>query len=222
MTNCLAYYRTSSVTNVGEDKDSLKRQKQAVEEYAKKNKLNIVREFYDKAVSGSDHIHERKGFAELLAYMKSNGAKTILIETANRFSRDTIVGLTGEKFLKDLGYNLVPVDAPNYFQEDTPTNKLIRSVLLAVSDFEKSSLVAKLRGARMRKKVETGRCEGRIGYINSMEKVRKEAKRLRRVNPVSKKQLSYNKIGKALFDLGFTTPTGKPLDQQQIYRLCNS
>ena len=74
----------------------------------------------------------------------------------------------------------------------------------------------------MRKKVETGRCEGRIGYINSMEKVRKEAKRLRRVNPVSKKQLSYNKIGKALFDLGFTTPTGKPLDQQQIYRLCNS
>ena len=55
-----------------------------------------------------------------------------------------------------------------------------------------------------------------------MEKVRKEAKRLRRVNPVSKKQLSYNKIGKALFDLGFTTPTGKPLDQQQIYRLCNS
>ena len=53
MTNCLAYYRTSSATNVGEDKDSLKRQKQAVEEYAKKNKLNIVREFYDKAVSGS-------------------------------------------------------------------------------------------------------------------------------------------------------------------------
>ena len=154
--------------------------------------------------------------------MKSNGAKTILIETANRFSRDTIVGLTGEKFLKDLGYNLVPVDAPNYFQEDTPTNKLIRSVLLAVSDFEKSSLVAKLRGARMRKKVETGRCEGRIGYINSIDKVRKEAKRLRRVNPVSKKQLSYNKIGKALFDLGFKTPHGKPLDQKQIYRLCNS
>ena len=26
MTNCLAYYRTSSATNVGEDKDSLKRQ----------------------------------------------------------------------------------------------------------------------------------------------------------------------------------------------------
>lgn len=57
MTNCLAYYRTSSATNVGEDKDSLKRQKQAVEDYAKKNKLTIIKEFYDKAVSGSDHIH---------------------------------------------------------------------------------------------------------------------------------------------------------------------
>ena len=41
MTNCLAYYRTSSATNVGEDKDSLKRQKQAVEDYAKKNKLTV-------------------------------------------------------------------------------------------------------------------------------------------------------------------------------------
>ena len=29
-------------------------------------------------------------------------------------------------------------------------------------------------------------------------------------------------IGKALFDLGFKTPHGKPLDQKQIYRLCNS
>ena len=38
----------------------------------------------------------------------------------------------------------------------------------------------------------------------------------------SLKVLSYNKIGKALFDLGFKTPHGKPLDQKQIYRLCNS
>ena len=49
----VAYYRTSSATNVGADKDSLKRQKEAVANYAKSNKIEIVREFYDAAVSGS-------------------------------------------------------------------------------------------------------------------------------------------------------------------------
>ena len=46
---CVAYYRTSSATNVGSDKDSLKRQQEAVQAYAKSNKLQIVREFYDEA-----------------------------------------------------------------------------------------------------------------------------------------------------------------------------
>ena len=34
MKKAVAYYRTSSMSNVGEDKDSLKRQQRAVETYA--------------------------------------------------------------------------------------------------------------------------------------------------------------------------------------------
>jgi hypothetical protein len=52
----IAYYRTSSATNVGADKDSLARQKAAVTAYAKANKIAIVAEFYDAAVSGADPI----------------------------------------------------------------------------------------------------------------------------------------------------------------------
>jgi hypothetical protein len=40
---------------------------------------------------------------------------------------------------------LVPTSAPDFFLEDTPTAKLIRQVLGAVAEFEKTSLVAKLR-----------------------------------------------------------------------------
>jgi hypothetical protein len=42
-----------------------------------------------------------------------------------------------------------------------PTRVLIRRVLGAVSQFEKSVIVAKLRAARLRQHRQTGRCEGR-------------------------------------------------------------
>jgi len=45
--------------------------------------------------------------------------------------------------------------------DDDPTRVLIRQVLGAVAQFEKSVIVAKLRAARVRKRRETGRCEGR-------------------------------------------------------------
>ena len=85
--SAVGYYRTSSATNVGADKDSLKRQKEAVHAYAKANNLDVVREFYDEAVSGADALEDREGFSDLLAYVAGNGARTILVENASRFAR---------------------------------------------------------------------------------------------------------------------------------------
>jgi hypothetical protein len=46
---------------------------------------------------------------------------------------------------------LIPATAPDFFLEDTPTAVLVRQVLGAIAQFEKSSLVAKLKAARDRK-----------------------------------------------------------------------
>jgi DNA invertase Pin-like site-specific DNA recombinase len=54
-----AYLRTSSAANVGADKDSDKRQREAIHAFAKRAGYEIVDEFYDAAVSGADHINER-------------------------------------------------------------------------------------------------------------------------------------------------------------------
>jgi hypothetical protein len=43
--------------------------------------------------------------------------------------------------LRERGYDLIAVDSPGSFLEDTPTAALIRQVLGAVSQFEKASLV---------------------------------------------------------------------------------
>jgi DNA invertase Pin-like site-specific DNA recombinase len=160
MTAC-AYFRTSSATNVGADKDSLKRQQDAVRAYAEGAGVEIVREFYDAAVSGADPLDSRAGFSEMMNYMLGNGARTILVENAGRFARDTIIALTGYEYLKKQGVELIAVDAPTQFTDDTDSARMIRTILAAVSAFEKDTIVSRLRKARDRKRAETGRCEGR-------------------------------------------------------------
>jgi DNA invertase Pin-like site-specific DNA recombinase len=157
----LAYLRTSSATNVGPDKDSGKRQREAIAAFAKQAGYQIAGEFYDAAVSGADPVSSRPGFAAMLAAIAGNGVRTIVVETANRFARDLFVQLTGHRMLRELGVELIAADSPGAFVEDTPTATLVRNVLGAVAEFEKASLVAKLKGARDRKRAATGKCEGR-------------------------------------------------------------
>lgn len=157
----VAYYRTSSASGLGDDKDSENRQREAVAAYAAKNGIEVVKEYYDAAVKGTDAVGDRPGFADMLSYMLGNGARTILIENASRFARDLVVQLTGHDFLKKNGIDLIPVDCPHHFSDDTPTAELVRQVLGAVSHFERRNLVEKMRKARDRKRRENGRCEGR-------------------------------------------------------------
>src|SRR2546428_602835 len=157
----VGYLRTSSATNVGADKDSEKRQRAAIESYARRAGFVIVDWFYDKAVRGADVVTARPGFAAMLERIAGNGVRSIIVESPDRFARDLTVQLTGHGFLKSLGVALIPATAPDFFTEDTPTAVLVRQVLGAIHQFEKTSLVAKLKAARDRKKAATGKCGGR-------------------------------------------------------------
>jgi hypothetical protein len=67
-------------------------------------------------------------------------------------------------FLKNLGVSLIPATAPDFFLEDTPTAVLVRQVLGAIAQFEKASLVAKLKAARDRTIAQGIKCGGRKSY----------------------------------------------------------
>jgi DNA invertase Pin-like site-specific DNA recombinase len=211
----VAYFRTSSATNVGQDKDSLARQEAAVRGYAKRNDIDIVGEYYDAAVSGADPITQREGFALLLMRIASNGVRTILVETANRFARDLMVQETGWKMLQDLGVELIAVDSPMSFVEDTPTANMVRQILGAVAEFDKALTVAKLRGARERKKAATGKCEGRKSWAEMDPEMVKVAKQLRQAGK------SLNAVREALANQGFVSSTGKPFTRSVVSRMAD-
>src|SRR5687767_1577095 len=153
----VAYLRTSSAANVGADKDSDRRQREAIEAFARRAGYEIVGEYYDAAVSGADPITSRAGFAAMLERIAGNGVRTIIVETANRFARDLMVQEVGYAHLRESGIALIAADSPHSFVDDTPTARLVRQVLGAIAEFDKAMTVAKLKGARDRKSAEAGR-----------------------------------------------------------------
>ena len=101
----------------------------------------------------------------MLQRIAGNGVRTIIVESPDRFARDLAVQLAGHDMLKGLGIDLIPASAPDFFLEDTPTAVLVRQVLGAIAQFEKASLVAKLKAARDRKRARDGKCEGRRSHL---------------------------------------------------------
>jgi DNA invertase Pin-like site-specific DNA recombinase len=131
------------------------------------------------------------GYKRLREALKANGTRTIIVETANRFARDLMVQEVGFAMLQQRGMTLIADDSPSPFLDDTPTARLIRQILGAVSEFEKAMLVAKLRGARERKRRNGIKVEGRKGIAETRPETIEVARKLAR------------------------KPTGKPAPHQQ-------
>ena len=212
----IGYTRTSSAANVGEGKDSVVRQRKAIQVYANRAGYRIVAWFDDPAVPGADTIDSRPGFMAALEMITSNGTKTIIVETANRFARDLIVQETGWKRLNADGITLVAADAPDSFVDETPTAVLIWQILGAMAQFDKAMTVAKLRGARERKRRKTGRkVEGRKSHAERDPKMVELARQLHRPDP-NKRPISLRKVSAALAERGYVTRSGEPFSASSV------
>jgi DNA invertase Pin-like site-specific DNA recombinase len=211
----VAYLRTSSAANVGADKDSDKRQRASIEAFARAHGYELVGEYYDAAVSGADSIDRRPGFVEMLRRVAANGAKTILVESPDRFARDLAVQLAGHDMLKAQGIALVPASAPDFFLEDTPTAVLVRQVLGAIAQFEKASTVAKLAAARKRKREASGKCEGRKSHAEARPEVVALVRGLRRRKPKGG-QMSLRAISVELASAGHVNERGHPFSAKSV------
>ena len=141
----VAYIRTSSAANVGADKDSDKRQRAAIEGYAKRARFALVGEFTDAAVCGADPIETRRGFAELLDQIEGNGVRTVIVEDASRFARELMTQELGILALIQRGVRVLTANGDDLTDSSDPSRKMMRQIAGAFSEYEKARLVAKLR-----------------------------------------------------------------------------
>jgi DNA invertase Pin-like site-specific DNA recombinase len=209
--------RTSSAANVGADKDSDKRQRAAIQGYAKRAGFEVVAEYYDPGVSGADPIEGRKGFAELLDRVESNGVATVIVEDASRFAHELVVQELGIALLAKRGVRLLTVSGDDLTDSDDLGRKMMRQVAGAFAEYEKGRLVAKLRSGRQRKRTETGKkVGGRKSHAELWPEVVAAAKRLRRASPKTGKRLSFREISDRLGDAGHLNERGQPFNAQSV------
>jgi DNA invertase Pin-like site-specific DNA recombinase len=212
----LAYLRTSSAANVGGDKDSDRRQRQAIQAFAKRAGFELLTEFYDAAVSGADPIQNRPGFSALLDRIEANGVRTVIVEDASRFARELMAQELGITLLINRGVRLITASGDDLTASDDPSRKMMRQIAGAFAEYEKARLVHKLRHARERQRKERGKCEGRKPHSELRPEAVAEAKRLRRASPKTGDRLSYRQISAKLEAAGFLNERGKPFNPKSV------
>ena len=133
--------------------------------------------------------------------------------------------MVGEVLLAEfrkLGVNVVAADSGTDLTADDedPTRVLIRQVLGAVSQFEKSVIVAKLRAARLRQRRKSGRCERRkpFGEHPGEAAVLHRIRQLHR-KPRSRERLRYGAIAATLNAEELPTRTGAPWRAGTVRRI---
>jgi DNA invertase Pin-like site-specific DNA recombinase len=161
MTKAVSYLRVSSEHQVAGD--GFVRQREAVALRARVLGVELVDEYRDEGISGTAPFAERPALAALLERVATNGVRLVLVEKADRLARDLIEGELILRECRRLGVRVVEAEGGHDLtagDDGNPTSVLVRQILGAVAQFEKSALVSKLRAARARKRAATGRCEG--------------------------------------------------------------
>jgi DNA invertase Pin-like site-specific DNA recombinase len=161
MTKAFAYLRVSGKGQI--EGDGFVRQLEAVKAYAAAHDIRIVRIFREEGVSGTKDLENRPALGDLMTALHANGIKLVLIEKLDRLARDLMVQETLLGELQKAGFELIAVEEPDLCKDD-PTRVLLRQFMGALSQYEKTMIVRKLRGARIRMRKAVGRCEGAKPY----------------------------------------------------------
>jgi len=202
----VSYLRVSGRGQI--DGDGFPRQRERIGKFSKSNKFQIAQEFVEEGISGTNELDERPALGELFDRIASNGVRVVLVENASRLARDLMVQEIILDQFRKLGVKVIEAEGGNDLTvaDGNPTAVLIRQILGAVSQFEKSVLVNKLRSARIRKRRHEGKCEGRKAYGHSEEErlIVLRVKGLRR-KPRGGAAMSYQSIADELNRQGIPT-----------------
>lgn len=204
MKKAYAYLRVSGRGQI--EGDGFTRQLEAIKRYAQAHDMRIVKVFREEGVSGTNELVDRPAFVEMMTALHGNGVKLVLVEGLHRLARDLMIQ---ESILHDMklhDFELISVQEPDLCSDD-PSRKFMRQVMGAMAEYEKSMIVAKLRGARQRMRAKTGRCEGRkpYGYYEGETAVLERMQALRETGETG---MGFDAIAQALNEEGFKPRTG--------------
>ena len=159
----VAYLRVST-DRQAEEGLGLKVQEDAIRGWAKARNAVVAAVMADEGVSGSNGLDSREALPEALDALRRGDADGLVVYRLDRLARDLIIQETLLAEVKRLGGEVFSTSAAEagYLADDPddPSRKLIRQVLGAVAEYERSMIALRLRSGRKRKAKDGGYAYG--------------------------------------------------------------
>ena len=209
----VSYLRVSTEAQATDDRNGYDRQRQLIQAYADKNDITIIKE-YKEAFTGTEN--DRPVFTEMLDYLLKNGAKTILIESFDRFTRDVSKGMQLVYYLVGKELDLINCATGANVTQDVkghPTQKATVQFMAVVAELE-SSLI-KYRLAKGRRAASE-----KAGFYVAGAKAIYTARFKNRLKEL-KKKMTHKAISEKLNREGKTTAMGQEWNESRVAAVLN-
>lgn len=215
-TLAVAYWRVSSKGQL--EGYGFDRQDERIQQFSKDRDFQIVRTF-DDAWTGTDA--ERPGFNKLVRFCKLFGIRHVIVESMDRFARDSYVSAVLRRRLIEDGISLwtatTGMNATEQFKSD-PMSKFWVQLQALLAELDKDLLVSKLKAGRKACRKKNGRCEGNIPY-GKHPKYPGEQDVIARATQLWQDGFNPQQIADQLNSAGIRTRKGKVWRREYIYRL---
>jgi DNA invertase Pin-like site-specific DNA recombinase len=217
--NVYCYLRVSGISQI--DGDGFERQWEKIQLFCANNGLHVRGSFKDGGVSGTTDGLDRPEFSEMMGYCDKQEIKAIVVERMDRIARDLMVSevLLGEcrkrgikVFAADQG-SLIDMAADGVGVD--PTRVLIRQIMGALAQWERSMLVNKLKSARDRIKASGKRCEGRKPFGSHPEEIA-TLRAIEIFQGACSDTINFRHLAERLNEEGFTQRNKKPWTRQAV------
>jgi DNA invertase Pin-like site-specific DNA recombinase len=138
----VAYLRVS--TDVDRQALGAEAQRVAITRWADSNGITIAAWFTEE-VTGGAALDKRPVLLESIAMVATLGAGSLVVQRLDRYSRDPLTAALAEAELRKGGASLACAEGAG--SGDSPTDELIRGILLSVARFEKALIRARIKAA---------------------------------------------------------------------------
>lgn len=215
--NVVAYYRYSS--NSQDNSYSVDAQRRFCHEFAIKNNYTIIKEYIDRAFTGTNDA--RPEFLQMIEDSKNKEWSICLVHKMDRFSRDLYQSLFYTEKLKNNGVKVV--SASENFDLNTAEGTLLRNMMSSISDYFSKNLSKEvLKG--MRENSHNCKFNGGspcIGYtIDPLTKkyviIPEEANIVKKIFELFNKSYTYKNIIEELDKLGYKNRDGKSFNPSTL------
>lgn len=197
-------------------------QRRAIKKYARKNNMDIIQEYIDRACSGNS-IKGRPSMQQLLADSSSGLFEVVLVHKIDRLARKRY---DGGKIIHDLEDEGIKVISVMEQFSDTPTGRFSRNITMDNSELFNENLASEVRKGFIEnayKGLHTGGIPP-LGYdveVVTRKLVVKEdeAQAVRMIFELHNKGVSLTQISEALNKAGFTTKLGNIFGKGSLHEI---